>query len=64
MEFSQIVELITSLVTNVGFPIAACVAMYTEMRKEREAHQSESARWIEALNNNTQVLVLIKEKLQ
>lgn len=71
MDTAQIVELVERLVSNLGFPIACCIAMFVccmlmlkEMSKEREAHQAESAKWVEALNNNTQALNLIKERLQ
>ena len=71
MDTVQTVEIVERLVSNLGFPIACCIAMFVccalmlkEMSKEREAHQAESAKWIEALNNNTQALNLIKERLQ
>ncbi len=70
METTEIVEIVERIVSNLGFPIACCIAMFCccmlmlkEMSKEREAHQAESAKWVEALNNNTQALNLLKERL-
>lgn len=53
-----------SLISNVGFPIFACIMMYKAMDKEREDHKDESAKWIEALNNNTNVMQKLVDKLE
>lgn len=44
------------LISNVGFPIFACIMMFKSMEKEQENHKQESEKWTEALNNNTAVM--------
>ena len=56
-------EVITQLVSNLGFPIACVVAMFWMWNKEREAHKEESDKWIEAINNNTRVMEKVLTKL-
>lgn len=56
----EIVQAVSQLVSNVGFPIACVIAMFYMWNKEREAHQEESRRFIDALNNNTNVMNDIK----
>lgn len=60
----DIVELATSLVANLGFPIFCVVIMFREMEKEREAHKNESESWVAAINNNTIVMEKILGKLE
>lgn len=53
-----------TLISNVGFPIFACIMMFKAMEKEREDHKEESEKWVEALNNNTNVMQKLVEKLE
>ena len=59
----EVIQIVTNLVSNVGFPIACVVAMFYMQNKEREAHKAESAAWVEALNRNTDVMQKVLEKL-
>ena len=59
----DIVQIITQLVSNMGFPIACVCVMFWMQNKEREAHAAESAEWVEALNRNTLVMERILRKL-
>ena len=52
----EVVQLISQLVSNVGFPIACVCVLFYMQNKEREAHKEESEKWVEALNNNTKVM--------
>ena len=54
---------ITQLITSVGFPIAACVALYLQMNKQNEQHKEEMSKVTEALNNNTIALNKLAEKV-
>ena len=56
-------DVITQLVSNLGFPIACVIAMFYMWNKEREAHKEESDKWIEAINNNTRVMEKVLTKL-
>lgn len=60
----EIVQIVTNLVSNVGFPIACVVAMFYMQNKEREAHKAESEAWVEALNRNTEVMQKVLDKLE
>lgn len=59
MDFSTI----TQLITSVGFPIAACVALYIQINKQSEQHKEEMNKITEALNNNTIALNKLAEKV-
>lgn len=54
---------ITTLISNIGFPIACVVVMFAMWNKEREDHKEEVAKMTEAVNNNTTVLKQILTKL-
>lgn len=49
MDFSAVSQLISS----VGFPIAACVALFWQMNKEITQHKEEMDALKESLNQNT-----------
>jgi len=55
-------EVISNLISNLGFPIACVVAMFWMWNKERESHKQESDKWIEAINNNTRVMEKVLAK--
>lgn len=66
---------IITLITSVGFPIVACMAMawyvkYTtdqnnaEVKSMRQEHQEEMAKVTEALNNNTLAIQKLVDKLE
>ena len=59
----DILQIVTNLISNVGFPIACVIAMFWQMEKEREAHKTESEKWVEAVNKNTVVLEKVLERL-
>ena len=54
---------ITTLISNIGFPIACVVAMFAMWNKEREDHKEEVTKMTEAVNNNTTVLRQILTKM-
>ena len=64
LQMEEIVQIVTNLVSNVGFPIACVVAMFYMQNKEREAHKAESEAWVEALNRNTAVMQKVLDKLE
>lgn len=55
--------MLTTIISNVGFPIACVVAMFYMWNKEREAHKEETDRLTEAINNNTVVMQQVLNKL-
>ena len=54
---------ITTLISNIGFPIACVIAMFAMWNKEREDHKEEVTKMTEAVNNNTTVLRQILTKI-
>ena len=47
---------IISLISNVGFPVAVCVALFYYMEKQKERHESETDKLNETVQSNTKVL--------
>lgn len=60
---SELIQIITELISSVGFPIACCVIMFHSLDKERDAHKEESKGWQEVVANNTCALEKVSEKL-
>lgn len=54
---------ISQLVGSLGFPIAACIALYYSNMKQDERHQVEIDKITEALNQNTIALTKIETLL-
>lgn len=63
-EYSMDLQAITTLIGSLGFPIAACVAMFAMLNKEREEHKAEMNKVTEAISNNTLALQALKDKLE
>ena len=57
------VNLLIQLVGTLGFPIVACGALFWRMVKSDEQHKEEMSKMSEALNNNTNALVKLTERL-
>lgn len=47
---------IISLISNVGFPVAVCIALFYYMEKQNEHHQKETDKLNETVQSNTKVL--------
>ncbi len=57
------VSAITTLIGSLGFPIAACIACFWMLNKEREEHKTEMQEVSKAINNNTLALNTLTERL-
>ena len=57
------VNVLIQLVGSLGFPVVACGALFWRMVKSDEQHKEEMYKMSEALNNNTNALVKLTEKL-
>ena len=57
------IEIVSQMVSNLGFPIACVIVMFFMWNKEREDHKTEADKWIEAINNNTLVMEKLLERL-
>ena len=60
MDVSGIVQIVGSL----GFPIAACIAVFWYLMKESENHKAEVNKLSEALQNNTLALTKLCDELE
>ena len=58
------VQAITSIITNVGFPIAVCLICFWYINKMQEQHKAETDKLAEALNNNTLVMQTLINNLE
>lgn len=47
---------VIQLVSNVGFPVAVCIALFFYMEKQNERHQEETDKLNETVQSNTKVL--------
>lgn len=56
-------QTITTLIGSLGFPIAACVACFSMLNKEREERIAEMKEFTRAIDNNTVALEALKGKL-
>lgn len=50
---NEVVQIVSQLVSNLGFPIACVCVMFWQQNEERKNHAAESEKWVEALNRNT-----------
>ena len=54
---------IIQTISQVGFPIAMCIAMMWYIKEQAKDHKEETRQFTEALNNNTIALETLKDKL-
>lgn len=47
---------ILSLISNVGFPVAVCISLFSYMEKQNERHQNETDKLNATVQSNTKVL--------
>lgn len=57
------VQALTTIIGSLGFPIAACIACFWMLNKERDDHKAEMNKVTEAINNNTLALTTLTERL-
>lgn len=56
-------EVITTLITNVGFPIVISLILLNQLKTVQDSHKEETDKFTEALNENTLVLQKLCDKL-
>ena len=57
------VNMVVQIIQSVGFPIVCCGALFWYMNKQRDVHKEETDKLTQALNNNTQAIIELKDKL-
>lgn len=50
------IDSVSQLISNVGFPVAVCIALFFYMEKQNERHQQETDKLNETVQSNTKVL--------
>lgn len=50
------IDVITTLVGNVGFPIAVCVALFYKMNRDDDKHREDTDKLRGTIDKNTDVL--------
>lgn len=56
-------DFIVSLVSNVSFPIAACVIIWINSRKQQEAYREDIEKMRATVDRNTEAMTAQKELL-
>lgn len=56
-------ENIVAVIAQVGFPIVCCLLLWKALIDEKDAHKEEMGKMTEAVNNNTQALIKLTERL-
>lgn len=54
---------IITLISSVGFPIVCCGVLFWFMYKVNKQHSEDMQRITETINENTQVLIKLAERL-
>ena len=55
---------VTQLIGSLGFPIAACIYMAYINKESDHQHREEVKELSKAIENNTQVMIRIEERLE
>ena len=57
------ISTISTIISTVGFPIAACIAMFWYINKQSDIHKQEIDKLSDALNNNTIALTKLTDAI-
>ena len=57
------VNSIVQIVSNIGFPIACAVALFVAWQKDREAQMQALEKMRDTVENNTQVMLQLIDKI-
>lgn len=57
----DLIQVITEVITSVGFPIVMAGALFWYINKLTESHKEETKAMMESINSNTTVLSELKE---
>ena len=56
-------EQVLAAIAQVGFPIVCCLLLWRALVDEKDAHKDEMSAVTAALNNNTQALIHLSDRL-
>ena len=60
----EILDIITTVIANLGFPIACCIGLFYKMSKDDTRHKEEVDELRKALDRNTEVIASLSEHLR
>lgn len=58
------INIITNLISTLGFPIVCCIVLWKNNEKQNELHKREVDELRTAIENNTQVMIRLVERLE
>ena len=58
------IQIIGQLIASLGFPIVACCALFWLVNKQDERHKTEMDGLRKTIEDNTNVLISLKELIQ
>lgn len=58
------VQVITQIITTVGFPIVACGALFWYVNKLTASHREETDALRKTIESNTNILIELKELIK
>lgn len=58
------IQTVSQIISALGFPIAVCLICFWYSNKKDENHKNEIDKMSEAINNNTQVMQKLINKLE
>lgn len=60
MRFNMDIQVISQVITSLGFPIVAAAALFWYVNKQRESHEEETKALRDSLDSNTAILNELK----
>ena len=57
------IQAVLTAISTVGFPIVACGGLFWMLNKNGEQHKQEIDKMTEALNNNTNAITKLTERM-
>ena len=60
----EILDIVTSAIANLGFPIACCIGLFYKMGKDDTRHKEEVDELRKAIDRNTEVIASLSEHLR
>lgn len=60
----EILDIITSTIANLGFPIACCIGLFYKMSKDDTRHKEEVDELRKSIDRNTEVIATLSEHLR
>ena len=57
------VNAVITIIQNVGFPICVAIALFWKLDKDDQRHRESEEKMTDAINNNTNVITKLTERL-